>query len=134
MVGHVGIDWPRHDLEKIAVADDWQDATVGARFRAGRMDVVKSLPVLRIVLNSSNVWPPSGSPLSDGKVCWPEALWSDFCRSPQSSGNWHARHPDYDPLEDVIDRAARELLRPRAEAWYRAHMAGTDAASVVNRA
>jgi hypothetical protein len=31
MVGHVGIRSARHDLEKIAVADEWMDAAAWAR-------------------------------------------------------------------------------------------------------
>jgi|ERR1022692_2777692 hypothetical protein len=73
--------------------------------------------------------------VSDGKVCWPDALyWSDCYRSPQSSGNWRARHPDYDPVEDEIEYAARELRRSQADAWYEARQAGMDAASIANRA
>jgi hypothetical protein len=57
--------------------------------------------------------------LSDGRVPWPDGLyWSDWYR--------HAR--------DESERAARELRRSEADAWYEARQAGMDAASVANRA
>src|ERR1039458_3336169 len=57
--------------------------------------------------------------LSDGKVPWPDGLyWSDWFR--------YARGEE--------ERAARELRRSEADAWYEARQAGMDAASVANRA
>lgn len=72
---------------------------------------------------------------SDGKVCWPDALyWSDWYRCPWSSGNWFARHPHPDFAKDRMEAAARALRRAEALAWVRARKAGMDTASVANRA
>src|ERR1035438_2090346 len=73
--------------------------------------------------------------ISDGRVPWPDALlWSDWYRCPWLSGNWFARHPQPDRVREQIETAARELRKPMAVAWLRAHEAGMDAATVAHRA
>ena len=57
--------------------------------------------------------------LSDGRVPWPDGLfWSDWFRC----------------ARDEEERAARDVRRPQADAWYEARQAGMDAASLANRA
>lgn len=73
--------------------------------------------------------------VSDGKVCWPDAIyWSDFYRRPQASGNWRARHREYDEAEEAGECAAREARWPQVQAWYRLYEMGMDTAAAANRA
>ena len=71
---------------------------------------------------------------SDDMIAWPDVLyWSDFYRSPRSSGNWYARHPEDSSEIERREMQQQSLRRASAVSWMKAYRAGIDATTLSNR-